>query len=326
MRQLTTGFWISQAIYVVARLGIADLLRDGPRTVEQLAEATATHAQSLHRLLRALASNGIFTETQPQTFALTPLADTLRGDVPGSQRAAAMMLGEEHYQTWVDLFYSIQTGQVAFDHRYGKGVFDYFAENPRAAEIFDATMTAVHGAETAAMLDAYDFSRFGTLIDIGGGNGTLLIEVLKRTTSLKAVLFDRPHVVARAAPNLAAAGLASRCSTTDGDFFVSVPAGGDAYLLRHIIHDWDDERSRTILRNVRKVLPSKGVVLVVESVIPPGNEPFFGKWLDLNMLVIPGGKERTADEYRMLFAECGLQLQRIVPTRMEVSVIEATPV
>jgi hypothetical protein len=174
------------------------------------------------------------------------------------------------------------------------------------------------------MLDAYDFIRFKTLIDVGGGNGTMLIEVLRRTPALHAVLFDRQHVVERAAPRIAEAGLAARCTEIGGDFFTSVPGGGDAYLLRHIIHDWDVERSRTILRNIRAVLPAQGVVLVVESVIPPGNEPFFGKWLDLNMLVIPGGKERTAEEYNTLFKECGLHLERIVPTRTEVSVIEAT--
>jgi hypothetical protein len=325
MRQMLTAYWTSQALYVAARLGLADLLKGGPRPVADLAAATSTHASSLYRLLRALASSGVFAETAPQTFGLTPLADCLRSDVPFSQRSSALMMGEEHYQTWGDLLYSIQTGQTAFDYRFGAGIFDYLAGNPRAAAIFDETMTGVHGAETGAMLDAYDFSRFGMLVDVGGGNGTLIMEVLRHTPSLRGVLFDRAHVVGRAAPKLAAAGLAARCATVGGDFFKSVPSGGDAYLLRHIIHDWNDEQAQTILRNVRAVLSPHGVVLVVESVIPPGDGPFFGKWLDLNMLVIPGGKERTADEYRTLFAESGLQLRRVVPTSMEVSVIEASP-
>ena len=325
MARMITGYWISQALHVAAHLGVADLLTDGPRTVSDLAHATGAHARSLYRLLRALASEGVFAEDAQGRFALTPLGESLRSDVPNSQRSMALMNGEEHYRCWGELLYSVQTGQTAFEKLYGQPIFQHLAAHPRQARIFDEGMVGVHGAETKAMLDAYDFSRFGTLVDIGGGNGSLLVTTLERHPSLRGILYDRPDVIERARSNVKTAGLENRCTLTGGNFFESVPPGGDAYLMRHIIHDWNDEQSRTILRNCRKVLPPTGKLLLVESVIPPGNEPNFAKFLDLTMLVIPGGMERTESEYRELLAGAGIHLERIVPTASVVHVIECVP-
>lgn len=320
--QMLTGYWISQAVYVAAKLGLADLLKDGPRTVDDLASATQTRPRPLYRLLRALASVGIFAEDGQGRFSLTPLGECLRSDVPVSQRAMAITAGELFYPAWGELLYSVQTGGTAFEKVYGQPVFDYLSQNPAQARLFDETMGGVHGPETAAMLDAYDFSGVRVLADIGGGNGSVLTAVLKQHPALRGILFDLPGVVERAKVNLQAAGLASRCQVVGGSFFESVPEGADAYLLRHIIHDWDDERATAILRNVHRAMDASGKLLVVENVIPPGNEPSFGKLLDLTMLVIPGGEERTEEEYRRLYGAAGFHLTRIVPTKAEVRVIE----
>jgi hypothetical protein len=325
MSRLLTGYWIAQAIHVAAQLGLADLLKEGPKTVAHLAEATGAHARSLYRLLRALASEGVFAEDEQGRFALTPLAECLRSDVPSSQRSMAIMNGEEHYRCWGELLYSVQTGQNAFEKLYGQPIFHYLAAHPRQARIFDEGMVGVHGAETKAMLDAYDFRGIATLVDIGGGNGSLLAATLQRYPSLRGMVFDRPDVIERARVSLQAAGLENRCSLMGGNFFETVPAGGDAYLMRHIIHDWNDEQCRTILRHCRKVVPPSGKLLLVESVIPAGNEPCFAKLLDLTMLVIPGGMERTEAEYRQLLASAGFRLQRVVPTSAHVDVIESVP-
>jgi hypothetical protein len=325
MMQLLTGTWIAQGLYAAALLGIADLLKDGPRTPAQLAEATKTNARALYRLLRALASVDVFTEHADGTFGLTPLATCLQSDVPGSQRPVAIMMGEEHYGSWGELLHSLETGKPAFDKVYGQPIFQYLAKHATAAQIFDAAMTGVHGAETRAMLDGYDFAAFGTLVDVGGGNGSLLIATLERYPRLQGVLYDRPDVIERARANVHAAGLEQRCKLVGGSFFDHVPPGGDAYLMRHIIHDWNDEQALTILRHCRKAMRPAAKLLLVECVIPPGNEPFFGKWLDVNMLVIPGGQERTEQEYRELYKAAGFTLTRIVPTTTEVSVIEGVP-
>jgi len=326
--QMLTGYWVSQMIYVAAKLDLAGLLRDGPRTADDLAQATGMHARSLYRLLRGLAGLGIFAETAPRTFTMTPLSETLLDGVPGSQRAMAIMTGEEHYVSWSELLYCVKTGKTGFEKIYHKLPFDYLAEHPEQAANFDAAMTSVHGQETPAMLAAYDFSAIKVLADVGGGNGSLISATLQKHTQLKGILYDLPHVIERSQKNLAAAGLAERCQCIPGSFFEQIPTGADAYLMRHIIHDWDDPESITILKNVRKAMGdnTSARLLVLESVIPPGNDPMFGKLLDLNMLVIPGGLERTESEYRALYAAAGFRLNRIVPTTTEVSVIEGMPV
>jgi hypothetical protein len=253
---------------------------------------------------------------------MTPLAEPLRSGAPNSQRAFAIMMGEEHYRAYGELLYSVRTGKTAFDHIYGMPVFEYMSKNPGPAANFDAAMTSIHGRETDVVLSACDFSGVKQLCDVGGGNGSVLIATLKKYPSMRAVLYDLPHVIERARVGIAAAGLADRCQLIAGDFFKSIPAGSDAYFFRHIIHDWDDEKSTTILVNCRKALSAGGRILVVESIIPPGNEPNFGKDLDLTMLVMPGGQERTEEEYRQLFRGAGLRLARIIPTSGEMSILE----
>lgn len=322
--RMITGYWISQAIYAAAKFGIADELKDGSKSVDELAEATSTNADALYRLLRALASVGIFAEGELKQFSLTPLAEPLRSDVPGSKRALALMSGDEQFRTWAEIEYSIQTGKIAFDKAFGKPIFEYLTENPDKARIFDAAMVDVHGRESDVVLGAYDFSDVGVLADIGGGNGSQISRVLEKHTDLKGILFDLPHVIERAKQPVESAGLLNRCELVGGSFFEAVPEGADVYLMRHIIHDWDDEKSETILRNCHRAMSSSAKLLIVESVIPPGNEPFGGKFLDLVMLLIPGGKERTEAEYRTLLNKAGFELTQVIPTNCEVSIIEAT--
>ncbi len=322
---MITSYWTAQAIHVAAKLKLADLVKDGPRSAVELAAATKTHPPSLYRLLRALASVEIFSEDEEGRFHMTPMAECLI-EKPGSQWAVAMMMGEEHYRSWGDLLYSVQTGKPAFDHVFGKGVFDFLAEHAEQAKIFDAAMTGFHGPETQAMIDAYDYTGVNTLVDIGGGNGTVLGAVLKKYPAMKGILYDLPGVIERAKKNLADAGLATRCQTIPGSFFESAPPGGDAYQMRHIIHDWTDEQCHTILGHIRKVIPKQGRLLVIEMVIKSRNEYQPAKWLDLNMLVLPGGRERTEAEYRDMYARAGFRLERVLPTPTEVSVIEGRPV
>ena len=320
--RMITGYWVSQAIYAAAKFGIADELRDGPKSIEDLAKTTATHPEALYRLLRALASCGIFAEGEPRHFSLTPLADLLRSDVSGSKRALALMSGDEQFQAWAEIAYSIKTGEIAFDKVFGKPIFDYLSENPEQAKIFDAAMVGIHGRESEVIRDAYDFSDIGILADIGGGNGSQLIGILAQNSSMKGILFDLPHVIERAKTPMESAGLEDRCTLISGNFFEAVPEGAHAYLMRHIIHDWDDEKAVTILRNCHRAMPNDAKLLVVESVIPPGNAPFGGKFLDLVMMLIPGGKERTEAEYKALFGEAGFELSRVLPTTTEICIVE----
>ena len=326
LTQMICGYWHSQAIYAAAKLGIADLLKAGPRTVDELAAATETKPDFLFRLLRALASLGIFAEQTPRTFGLTPMAELLQSNVPGSQRSLMLMMGEEHYTVWGKLVEILHTGENAFEKTLGAPIFEWLSQHPEQGQIFDEAMTGIHGRETAAVLAAYDFSQYKKLVDVGGGNGSKIAAILQHHSSLQGVLFDLPHVVDRAAPRLVEAGVADRCELARGSFFEAgaIPAGADAYLMRHIIHDWDDEKSLAILRNCHAAMPTGGKLLLVESVIPPGNGPFATKFLDLTMMLIPGGKERSALEYRTLYEQAGFELTRIVATTTEISVIEGT--
>ncbi|MBY0228156.1 MAG: methyltransferase [Gemmataceae bacterium] len=311
--RLISGYWLSQAVYVAAKLGLADLVADGSKSVDELASLTGTHPEALYRLLRALASVGVFRE-EAGRFAQTDESACLRTG-PATQRALAIMNGEEHYRAYGELLHSVRTGAPAFDKVYGEGVFDWLGKHPEAAATFDLAMVGVHGTESAAIAEGYDFSGIRTLVDVGGGNGSLLSAIKAKWPHLKGVLFDLPHVVERAS-------LPDGCERVAGSFFDSVPAGGEAYLMRHIIHDWDEPRCLTILGHIRK---TGGKVLVAEGVVPVGNGPSFTKLLDLTMLAIPGGKERTEAEYADLFGRVGFKLARIVPTRSEVSVIEGVP-
>ena len=318
------GYWITQGIYVVAQLGIADLLREAPQSLEQLAEKTDTDKDALYRTLRALACVGIFSENQDGQFSLTPLAEGLRSDVDGSMRSFAITMGSEFYQTWGDLLDSVKTGEQAFQKKFGQPIFEYMLKHPDRHEIYDSAMTGIHGIETKAILDAYDFCEFQNVADVGGGNGHSLVAILKRHPAINGILFDLPAVAKRTEKIISDMSLSKRCNILGGDFFSSVPKDCDVYLLRHIIHDWQDEEAVTILRNCSKAMPPSGKVLVVENVIPPGNELCFGKWLDLMMLLV-GGRERTEPQYEKLFSKAGLKLNRIISTSTQVSVIEAIP-
>jgi hypothetical protein len=318
---LASGAWVSQMIHVAAELGVADHLISGERPVDELATACGADADSLFRLLRGLASLGIFQETAPRRFALTALAELLGSDHPHSMRMVARLLGDEHYLGWADLLHSVRTGDGAFRHRYGMDVFTWYKQNPERGAIFDGAMGDHSRAQLAALLAAYDFRGISHLVDVGGGRGMLLQTVLAAYPDLRGTVFDQPQVVAGAAipPELE-----GRLSLQGGDFFSEAPAGADAYLLKHIIHDWGDDACRTILERIRAAMAPGARVLVVEQVIPPGNGPFPGKLLDLNMLVMSeGGRERTPQEYAQLLESAGLQLQRIVPTPGPVSVVEA---
>jgi hypothetical protein len=323
--QLASGSWIGQAVHVAARLGIADQLEDGPKTPATLAEATGTHAGTLHRLLRALASLGVFAEDAEGRFGLTPLAEGLRTNAPGSLRAYAIMMGEDwHWRAWGELLYSVRTGQPAFEHVFGSHVFSYFGEHPEAARVFDAAMTSRTRQEIATMTAAYDWPASGTIVDIGGGQGALLAAILARTPGARGVLFDLPRVIAVARETIEGAGLADRCALAAGDFFEQVPPGGDLYLLKRVVHDWDDERASTILRNCRAAMGERSRLLVIEHVLPPGNAPSWGKLIDLQMLILtPGGRERDEAAFRELLALAGLRVERIIPAGPTASLIEA---
>lgn len=324
LMQMIFGFMTSQAISVAAKLGLADLLKGGEaKTAEELAQATGTQARPLYRIMRALASTGIFAEDDTGRFRLTPMAGPLCSDAPDSLRDFAIFLGSDwHWRTWGDLSYSAETGQPAFEHIHGKAYFDYLAENKGAAQVFNNAMTSLSTAASGAVVSAYDFTGIGKLVDVGGGQGYLLASILERYCQMRGVLLDAPSVVDGAKDVFEAHGIGTRCELVGGDFFASVPAGGDAYIIKHIIHNWNDERASTILRNCHQAMAENGKLLVVEMVIPEGNTPSLGKLLDLEMLVLLHSFERTEAEYRALFEQAGFRLTRTLPTASPYSVIE----
>jgi hypothetical protein len=328
LTQMLSAPLVTQALRVVAELGVADLLAaKAACSIDELAAETNTHAPSLYRFMRALASCGVFAETDERVFELTPMAELLRTDVEGSLRDLAIFMGADwHWRVWGEAPYSARTGRVAWEHVHGKEVFPYFAENKEAARVFDNAMTSLSKMVAEAVVAAYDFSSVSKLADIAGGHGSLLAAILQANAHLKGLLFDVPQVIADARNHLEAEGVVERCELASGDFFESVPAGADAYLMKHIIHDWDDERALSILRNCHRAMPENGKLLLVEMVIPAGNEPHFGKIQDLEMLLSPGGLERTEGEYRALFAAAGFELTRIIPTASPMSVIEGVKV
>ena len=324
--QFITGFWTSRAVYVLAKLGIPDILKTGPKTADELALETKTHGPSLYRLLRALASVGVVRSEEGGRFGLTPLSEALITDAPGSMRWFIVSeLGQEHYPAWGNLMQSIKTGEIAFDHFFGMDIWKYFSQNPEDAAVFNDSMSGMTAAVNEAITSQYDFSRFARIVDIGGGHGGLITSILKKNSNAKGVLFDAPEVIEGARPRIETAGLADRCETVSGDFFQAVPAGGEAYVMKWIIHDWDDEKATTILRNCRNQMQPNGRVIVVDAVVPEGDAPDFSKLFDLNMLVMTGGKERTAKEFEKLLAGAGFKLLRVIPTDLPVSIIEGEP-
>jgi hypothetical protein len=324
--RLIVGFQVSEAIHVAATLGVADLLAEGPRTSDELAAATSAHAGSLYRLLRALASVGVFHEDEGRRFSMTPMGALLRSDVPGSLRGWAVYVGRPYFrEAWRHLEHSIRTGDNAFQHVHGTDVWAYRAEHPDESAIFDLAMESLTGASNPALLDAYDFGRFGTVVDVGGGNGALLAALLGEFPATRGVLFDQPHVVAKAAAVLERAGVADRCEIVSGSFFDEVPPGGDAYTLKSIIHDYDDERAVAILRVCRRAMARAATLLLVERIVGPPNEDARAKFSDLNMLVAPAGRERTLHEWDVLLTRAGLRLVSATPSASGLAVIEAAP-
>ncbi len=324
LMQLLLSGLVSQAVSVAAKLGVADQLASGAKTAEELAAESGAHAPSLYRLLRALACVGVFREGEGRRFEQTPLSDALRSDAPGSVRDMAIFWGEEwHWRVWGYTYESVMTGEPVWERANGASVFEFFSQNADAARVFDRAMTSLSKQAVAAVLEAYDFSGIEQLVDVAGGEGGVLTSILAAHPRLKGVLFDLRHVIDNARPKIESQGLADRCETVAGDFFESVPAGADAYVMKHIIHDWDDERAITILRNIARAMRDGGRVLLIENVITDSPESAFGKILDIEMLTSPGGKERTAEEYAALFEAAGLRLKRVVPTKSAFSVVEA---
>jgi hypothetical protein len=314
-------------VFEAARLGIADHLAAGAKTARELAGATGTHAPSLHRFMRALASLGILTEDASHRFGLTPLGEALRTGAPGSARASILtMAGERLTRGWWELDYSLETGKSGVEKVLGMPFFDWLAKHPEEASLFSETMVGFHGAEPPAVADAYDFSGLATIVDVGGASGNLLATILARHPGPRGILFDVAHVVRDAPELIRARGLEDRITIQSGSFFETVPSGGDAYVLSHIIHDWDEERCLTILGNCRRALHPGGRLLIVEMVLPEGDVPHPGKLLDIMMLVGPGGQERTSDEYGVLLDKARFRLTRVVPTASAVSVVEAVPI
>lgn len=326
--QMAVGHYFSRAIYLAAKLGIADLLKDGPRDCRELAEATGTHAPSLNRVMRLLVSAGVFAEQENGKFALAPLGEFMRAGVPGSMRASVLLFAGVGIQdAWKELEYCVRTGEPAFRKEAPDAdAFTQMAKNPEMAAVFDEAMATFAPITSAAVAAAYDFSAFGTVVDVGGGNGALLIGILKANPNLRGIVFDQPHAATRATDKIAAEGLSSRCRAIGGDFFKELPSGADACVVKHVIHDWDDARAVAILKNCRRAMGPNGKLLIVEGVYPPRiDQSDLSRGAaanDVNMLVSTGGRQRSEAEFRALYDASGFKLTRIVPTAARVCVIE----
>jgi C-methyltransferase len=324
MIEMILAGWTSQAITVAAQLGVADALADGPLPIDELAVRVEADADALRRLLRALISRGIFRLRRDGRYELNSLADTLRSDAAVSMKSAARFYGsQEQRERWTLLVDSIRTGNAVVESLRGKESFDYFAENPELAELFNQTMTSVSEMTDATVVAGYDFSAYPTIVDVGGGHGPLLAAILAAAPASRGVLYDLPTVVANAPNLLREQGVADRVAIAEGSFFDSVPGDGDAYVLKNIIHDWNDEKAGQILRNVRAAVGPGATVLLIEFVIPEHNREFPGKWVDLEMMLNLGARERTAAEYRNLLSRAGFRMTRVVQTASPLSVVEA---
>jgi hypothetical protein len=327
LMRLTNGYQVTQAIQVAAVLGIADLLANGARTSDDLAAATGTHASSLHRVLRALAALGVFREDADRRFSLTPLGQCLRSDAARPVGPWAEFVGTPYHRaSWGDLLHTVQTGETAFRHMYGTDIWEYRSREPEAGVLFDRAMTALSRGAAQAVVAAYDFSRFPRIVDVGGGHGAMLAAILASHPSARGVLFDQPNVVAGAAEVLEPAGVADRCEIVGGSFFAAVPGGGDVYLLKAILHDWEDAEAGAILRNCRQAAGPGATLLVLERVVALPNEDPMTKLSDLNMMVMTGGRERTEAEFAALLSAAGFRMTAVVRTGAPISVIESVGV
>lgn len=320
--QMATAYWASQAIYVAAKLGIADLLQDGPRSSAALAAQTGSDAPSLFRVLRALSSVGVFSQLGKDCFALSRLGDALRSDVPGSLRAIVITIGEIHYRACGELLHSVRTGSPAFNHVFGTSLFNHLQEDARAAEVFNRGMTNLSSLLAHAVLLAYDFSGITSIVDVGGGEGELLIRILELHPEMTGVVFDVANGLGSLRRTMSDA---ERCSYIAGDFFDSVPEGAEAYILCGVVHDWSDDLAVAILSNCRKAMAKNGRALIVEMIVPKTNSASFSKLLDLNMMVMTAGRERTKSEFHALLDAADFRVSRIIPTMAPQSIIEAVP-
>ena len=322
--RLVNGFRVTQTIYAGVELGIPDLLADGECTADDLAHASGADPPTLYRLLRALASLGIVHEGDERRFSLTDLGRPLRSDVPGSLRGWVRLQGRDYlWRSWGNLANAVREGQNSFRMVHGTDIWEWRAEHADGSAIFDEAMRSMTIGANASILDAYDFGQFGTIVDVAGGNGTLIAALLAAHPASRGILFDQEHVVSGAEPILRAAGVLDRCEIVAGSFFASVPEGADAYVLKWIIHDWEDEESVAILRTCRAAMGTDAVVLLIERDLGQPNEDPVAKLADLNMLVMPGGRERTLDEYAALFGAADLRLVAAHPTTSGYLVIEA---
>jgi hypothetical protein len=322
--QMGRAFMVSRIVYAAAKLGLADQLASESKNAAELAGSMHVDAPSLHRLMRALASLGILTERSEQCYALTALGEALKTGAPGSARASVLMQGSPWFQNSFDhVADAIQTGKNGFEKVHNQQLFDYLAQHPEDGSLYNEAMAGLTSQEPAAVVAAYDFSPFNTIIDVGGGTGNMIAAVLTRHPGLRGVLFDRPHVVADAAPLLEAKALSSRIRIEAGDFLQTVPHGGEAYVLSHIIHNFSEDQCLTILGHVHEAMKLTGRLLIIETVLLPGDVPDLGKMLDMTMLAVGRGQERTEIEYSHLLSRAGFRLIRVVPTKSRVSVVEA---
>jgi hypothetical protein len=327
LRQLIMGFRTTQMIYVAAKLGIADRLAEGPLRAEALAHAVGAAPRPLYRLLRALASIGIFAETPERAFALTPMARLLQSDVAGSLRTTALLYGDRlFWDAYGGMLHSVRTGEPAFAHVHGEPLFAHLANNPDAASLFHRAMSGFSEQEMNAILAAHDFSGFAHVVDIGGGQGALVAALLGMYPRMRGTVLDLATVADGAQRLLAEAGVTGRASFIPGDFFGAIPPGGDLYLLKSVIHNWNDADATNILRGCRRAMADDARLIVIERVIPAGNVPSEATLFDINMLVVLGSQERTEPEYRALFDAAGFALARVVPTGSAMSLIEGVPV
>jgi SAM-dependent methyltransferase len=324
MLQVINGGFLSQCVYVAAKLGIADFLSDGPRTCDELALETSTHGPSLYRLMRALAGVGIFHEDAKARFGLTPRSELLRSGVQGSVRDWAILRGEDFvWRPWGAILESVRTGASGFRHVFEKGPFEYLQEDQEAARTFDRAMESISAPKFAAVAAAYDFSGIHTLVDVAGGAGGLLTAVLEANSGMQGILVELPRVAGAAREALDSAGLAGRCRCVEADMFESIPAGGDAVILANVIHNWDDDRAIQILSNCRRALRPGSKLLLVELLIAAPNQPHLADLADLDMLLLTdGGRERCESEYAALYEAAGFRLTRVVATESPWSVVE----
>jgi hypothetical protein len=323
--QMATGYMAPACLYIAAKLRIADQLADGPKPVAELAGASrGIHENSLYRVMRALASVGVFMEKEPRVFENTPASELLRERVPGSMRDVVLWTANPtHFRVFAEMGHSVETGETALKHVTGLEAFEFLKRNPAEDEAFNAAMSGLSASYAPAVLEAYDFSGLGTIVDIGGGHGALMTAILKKHYGLRGIVFDAPRVAAGAAAHIESMGLGERCQAMGGDFFQKAPAA-DSYILKSVIHDWDDAGAVAILTNCAAAMRGKtGKVILLEMVLSPGNAPDLGKWIDLEMLMMAGGRERTEGEYAELLAKAGLRLTRVVRTKSPVCVIES---